>query len=47
MNLLTEIENVKYNKNESVRLLKILLNFPNDQRLELSEKLEDVNNERE
>ena len=43
MNLLTEIENVKYNKNESIRMLKILLNFPSDDNLELSEKLEDAN----
>ncbi len=43
MNLLTEIENVKYNKNESIRMLKILLNFPADANLELSEKLEDAN----
>lgn len=43
MNLLTEIENVKYNKNESIRMLKILLNFPANDTLELSEKLEDGN----
>ncbi len=43
MNLLTEIENVKYNQNESKRMLRILLNLPTNQKLELSEKLEDNN----
>jgi len=42
-NLNTDIENAIYSKNESIRMLKILLNVPEDQTLVLTEKLEDAN----
>jgi outer membrane protein len=42
-NLNTDIENAIYSKNESIRVLKVLLNFPSNETLVLIEKLEDAN----
>jgi outer membrane protein len=42
-NLSTDIENAIYSKNESIRMLKVLLNFPSNETLVLTEKLDDAN----
>ncbi|EIA08524.1 TolC family protein [Flavobacterium frigoris] len=42
-NLNTEIEDTQYTQRENIRMLKILLNLPEDQEIELSEKLEGSN----
>lgn len=40
-NLLTQVDDAKYANQEKTRVLKILLNFPLENEIELSEKLED------